>query len=291
MNNNCRTSGLFLSALGLLFGASIPCFAVPAAAVTAQAMHTAAQDSTPAIQAAEPADDSAPELPAATPIPDPYIRYNQAVFSFNDKFDTYFMKPVAEFYNTIMPPPFNKGIHNFFRNIDELPTIANDLLQLHLYQFANDAWRFVINSTVGIAGFIDVATYIGLPHYQNDFGLTLAHYGYHGSAYWIWPFLGSYTIRDGIIGLPVDYYIFSPYSYIKPKSTRYGVLGLYFIDYRANLLQYQPLFEEAAIDKYIFVRNAYMRNRNYKIEQNEKRGLADLYTGKAPHRLYMSSLG
>lgn len=208
---------------------------------------------------------------------DPFQGYNRVVFAFNDNFDTYFLKPVAEFYNTVMPRPLNQGIHNIFNNVDEIPSIVNDLLQLHFYQMANDFWRLTINSTVGIGGLFDVASRIGLPRYQNDFGLTLAHYGWRNSAYWVWPFFGSYTLRDGWVGLPVDYYGFTPYPRINPKSTRYGVLGLYFVDHRANMLQYQPVFEEVAIDKYVFVRNAYMQHRKFQIDQNEHRSGRDLY--------------
>lgn len=303
MNYDRRISGLLTSTLFLILSVigSTNTDAATAAAVAAQAashgpQQPLSENATTVVGenqstgTSADTDDAATALPASKPIPDPFQRYNQVAFSFNDKFDIYFMKPVAEFYNIIMPKPLNEGIHNVFNNLDEIPAIVNDVLQLHFYQFANDAWRFTINSTVGIGGLFDVATRIGLPRYQNDFGLTLAQYGYQNSAYWVWPFLGSYTIRDGFIGLPVDYYGFSVYPYIKPKGVRLGVLGLYFVDYRANLLQYQPLFEEAAIDKYIFVRNAYMRNRNYKIEQNAKRGVRDLFTGKPPHRLHMSSM-
>src|SRR5579885_556157 len=182
---------------------------------------------------------------------DPLEKFNRAMFTFNDKFDTYLLKPIATFYNTIMPKPLNQGIHNFFNNLGELPTIANDLLQFNFYQMTSDLWRFGINTTLGIGGLFDIATRMNIPYFQNDFGLTLAYWGYQDSSYLVLPFLGSNTIRDGI-GIPVDYFEFSVYPYVQPQSRRYQVLGLFFIDHRANLLQFEPVLEEAAVDKYVF---------------------------------------
>src|SRR5204863_5535360 len=97
--------------------------------------------------------------------------------------DNVVMRPIATLYNKIIPKPLNLGINNFFNNIGELPTIANDVLQLHFYQMANDMWRFVVNSTIGIGGLFDIASRINLTYYKNDFGLTLARYGYLPSTY------------------------------------------------------------------------------------------------------------
>lgn len=205
---------------------------------------------------------------------DPLEKFNRAMFTFNDKLDIYILKPVATFYNAIMPRPLNQGIHNVFLNIGNLPTIANDILQFNFYQMANDMWRLGINTTVGIGGLFDIAGRIGLEPYSNDFGLTLAAWGYDNSTYLVLPFFGPNTIRDGI-GIPVDYYAFSIYPYIKPYKTRYAIYGLGIIDRRAQLLQFQSVMEEASLDKYIFVRNAYMQRRAFQIEQNEHRSFAD----------------
>lgn len=212
--------------------------------------------------------------------PDPYQGFNRAMFHFNDWLDHYLLKPVATLYNKIMPRPLNEGIHNFFLNIGELPIMADDLLQLHFYQFANDFWRFTVNSTVGIGGLFDIATRIQLPYYSNDFGLTLATWGYENSNYLVVPFFGPSTIRDGI-GWSVDYFYFSVYPYIHPASTRYSLYVLGYVDARAQLLRYQPVFDEAAIDKYVFMRNAYMQHRKYQIEQNRHRGCCDQQQNKS----------
>jgi phospholipid-binding lipoprotein MlaA len=205
-------------------------------------------------------------------ITDPYEHFNRGIFTFNDKFDTYLFRPAAELYNTVMPGPLNLGIHNFFNNINTVPTIINDLLQMHIYQAANDFWRVLINTTIGIGGLFDVATRLGLPPYSNDFGLTLATWGYRNSNFFVIPLFGPSTIRDGI-EIPVDYYLFSIYPYIKPDSVRYGIWGLSVIDRRAQLAKFQSLFEEVAIDKYAFQRNAYMQRRQFQIEENNRLGV------------------
>lgn len=216
---------------------------------------------------------SAPiDEPAPTEIKDPYEGFNRFMFGFNEKVDKYFMKPVATFYNTIMPKPLNQGVHNFFNNIGTLPTVANDLLQFNFYQAANDSWRIIVNSTVGIGGLFDVASRINLKYYSNDFGMTLAAWGYENSNYLVLPFFGPSTPRDGIIGIPVDYFAFSVYPHINPQSTRFQVYGLGVVDRRAQLLKFQGVLEEASVDKYTFIRSAYMRRRAHQIQENQHLG-------------------
>jgi phospholipid-binding lipoprotein MlaA len=154
--------------------------------------------------------------------------------------------------------------------LGQLPTVANDILQLNFYQAMNDSWRFVINSTVGIGGLFDVASRIGLKYYANDFGLTLAIWGWRDSTYLVLPLFGPNTIRD-VVEIPVDYY-FSVYPYLRPPSRSWQLYGLGIIDRRAQLLQFQSVFEQAAIDKYVFTRNAYLQRRAYQIEENRRIG-------------------
>lgn len=210
--------------------------------------------------------DDAPIVPPAPVNQDPFEGLNRAIFAFNEKADQYALKPVANVYNTIMPKPLNEGIHNFFNNFGQLPTIANDILQLNFYQAANDSWRFIINSTIGVLGFFDVASRMGLNYYANDFGLTMARYGWKNSTYLVLPLFGPSTIRD-TIEVPVDYSLFSLYPYVEPQSRRYIIYGVGVVDRRAQLLQYQGVFEEVAIDKYVFMRNAYMQRRAHQIEE------------------------
>lgn len=199
---------------------------------------------------------------------DPLEPYNRQVFLFNYHFDRAILKPIAELYNKIMPKPLNQGIHNFFLNLNELPIIANDILQLRLRRAVSDTARFGINSTIGIVGLFDVAGRMGLQWQPNDFGLTLARYGYRNSAYLVVPFFGIMTIRDGI-GMPVDYYAFSVYPRIRNAKISNGLYVLSIIDKRAQLLNYQSVMEEAAVDQYVFARNAYLQRRQYLLNQTE----------------------
>lgn len=205
---------------------------------------------------------------------DPLERINRVVFGFNDLLDTFILRPVATVYNAIMPKPLNCGVHNFFTNLSELPTIANDALQLNFYQMSNDMWRFGINTTVGIGGIFDIAQRIDLQPYSNDFGLTLAKWGWCDSTYIVLPFWGPNTFRDAI-GLPVDYYAFSVYPRIRNIRTRYALYGLSVIDWRAQQLKLQCLLDEAAFDKYVFIRNAYLQRRDFQIEENCHLSCAD----------------
>lgn len=269
----------------LLLG-SVSAMAVPAGAVQGAVTSAAAKQqvaaSAPADQPAAPASAAtdlstagapadATGQPALDTSKDPSENFNRAMFTFNEKVDDYIARPVGEFYNKIMPKPLNQGIHNFFNNIDTLPTIANDILQVNIYQMANDMWRFGVNTTVGIGGLFDIATRINLQYYVNDFGLTLAAYGYDDSSYLVLPFWGPRTWRD-MFGMPVDFFVFSIYPHIKPPSLAWQLYGLSVVDWRAQALRYQNVLEEAAIDKYVFMRDAYMQRRAAQIRENQHLG-------------------
>jgi len=233
---------------------------VPAAPAAAPAATTTV--------AATAGDDEPPVLDTKK---DPYERFNRVMYDFNDFLDNAVLKPVATFYNAVMPKPLNKGIKNFYSNIDTIPTVFNDVLQGNIYQASSDGWRLAINSTIGILGFFDFAADMGLDPNLEDFGLTLARWGYTDSNYLVLPFFGPSTPRDAI-GLPVDYYIFSIYPYIKPPIRRYEVYGLGVIARRADLLSYQNVLEQASIDKYAFLRDAYLQRRAYLIQRNKELG-------------------
>lgn len=199
--------------------------------------------------------------------------YNHAVFHFNDMLDRVFLKPVATLYNKLVPKPLHEGISNFFTNIDNIPTLINDILQGNVYYTFHDGWRLVINTTVGIVGIFDVATRIGLKPHHEDFGLTMARWGYTNSNYIEVPFFGGGTIRD-VIGWPIDYFFFSIYPYIKDPVVRYSVYGVGVVDRRSNVLQYQDVLDQIAVDRYSFYRSAYMQHRQFQIEANKKFGPA-----------------
>lgn len=202
---------------------------------------------------------------------DPYENFNRAMFSFNDVLDRFVLKPVATIYEKIVPKPLAKGFSNIYANIDTVPTIINDVLQGNLYQATSDTWRFAINSTIGIGGFFDPASQIGLEANTEDFGLTLAQWGYTKSNFLVLPFMGPTTFRDGI-SYPVNYYYMSLYPYIRPTSAQYAWYFGGVIVRRADLLEYENFMQQAAIDKYVFIRDAYLQHRNYLIERNNQLG-------------------
>jgi phospholipid-binding lipoprotein MlaA len=202
---------------------------------------------------------------------DPYERFNRVMFSFNEVVDNSVVKPLATLYNKIMPKPLNKGVSNFFTNIDTIPTVLNDLLQANLYQATSDSWRLGINSTVGILGFFDMATDMGLEPNTEDFGLTLAQWGYKNSNYIVIPFLGPSTVRDGV-GFFINYQFLTIYPYIYPVNDRYRLYLFGVLQRRAELVRFQSVLEQAAVDKYVFMRDAYMQRRSYQIQRNKELG-------------------
>lgn len=202
---------------------------------------------------------------------DPYEKFNRVVYAFNEGFDRVILRPVAELYIKIVPKPLAKGISNFFNNIDTIPTVINDVLQGNFYQATSDSWRLVINSTVGVLGLVDVASMIGLEPNSEDFGLTLARWGYKNTHYLVIPFFGPSTVRDAL-AWPVNYEYFTLYPYIYPVRTRYEVYAVGLVSRRADLLRFQEVFAQATIDKYAFLRDAYLQRRAYLIERNQELG-------------------
>lgn len=198
---------------------------------------------------------------------DPYQTFNRHAFEMNQTVDKVIYKPVATIYKTVMPDFAERGVSNFFDNLATIPIIANDLFQFKGYQGAQDTWRLLINSTVGVLGVFDVASKIGLPPHQNDFGMTLAKWGFRNSNYFVIPFLGPSTVRD-TMGLGVDTFELSVYPYIQNVPLRNGLLILDFVQTRAQLLQFENVMDQAAVDPYVFQRNAYLQRREYLIAKN-----------------------
>ena len=191
---------------------------------------------------------------------DPWEGYNRAMYSINDGFDRAIAKPVAKGYDFIMPAPMSQGVTNFFSNLDDFRVVINDLLQFKFSQAAHDTGRFVLNSTVGVAGIFDVASYGGIEKHREDFGQTLGVWGVGNGPYFVIPILGPSTVRDSV-GLIGDAYTSPVFFATDDVATRNALIVLFFIDTRANLLGTTKILEEAAEDKYAYVRNAYMQYR------------------------------
>ena len=200
---------------------------------------------------------------------DPLESYNRAAFEFNDGFDRYLLKPVSEGYNAITPDPVITGINNFFSNLDDIIVIFNDLLQLKPMQFASDTGRFIINSTLGLAGLIDWATDMNMPKHQEDFGQTLGYWGVPEGPYFVIPFWGPSTIRDGA-GLLFDTRFADPIWQelengfpLQRRERKVSLLlsSLKFVDKRASILKAENILNEAALDRYTFIREFYIQHR------------------------------
>lgn len=192
--------------------------------------------------------------------PDPWEGFNRAMYSFNDGLDDYLLKPVAKGYEFILPRFVRTGIANFFSNLDEPIVMVNDLLQGKFLRAASDTGRFLVNTTVGLLGFIDVASYMSLEKHQEDFGQTLGVWGVAPGPFVIWPFLGAMNLRD-TAGWTGDW-ITDPITHIQPPAASWGTWGLGVVDRRAQLLGAKEILEEAASgDPYIFLREAYKQQR------------------------------
>ncbi len=193
---------------------------------------------------------------------DPLEPVNRAVLSFNLTADRYVLRPIAKGYDTVTPDPVRKGVANFFRNLQEPRTVVNGLLQGKFTQAAADTGRFLLNSTAGFAGLMDVATDAGLPRHDEDFGQTIGYYGVGSGWYLMLPFLGPASNRD-LLGRGGDY--FTGYgAYIDDTSVTYPMFAADVIDSRARLLPADALLDEA-LDKYIFIRTAYLQQRLNKV--------------------------
>ena len=191
---------------------------------------------------------------------DPLEGINRGVYKFNDVSDKAVFKPIAGAYKAVMPSPIRTGVNNFFANLRTFVTSINQVLQFKFNKAAESAGRFVINSTIGIAGLFDVASKQGIPQYKEDFGQTLGYWGVGSGAYLVVPFIGPSTVRDGT-ALVAESMTIDPIGYIDDPRTRNIVLGTMFIDARAAMLPGSDLLDEAALDPYSFMRDAYLQRR------------------------------
>ena len=195
---------------------------------------------------------------------DPWEGFNRAIFKFNDTVDFYVLKPIATGYDKVMPDPLQDGVTNFFNNAGELGTIVNSLLQGKFAQAGMDSTRFLVNTTVGMFGFIDIGSRIGLERHEEDFGQTLAAWGSGSGPYIVLPFFGPSTLRD-VAGRVPDYYL-SPYRAVDHDLTGYSILAVDVIDLRASFLEAEKLI---AGDRYSFFRDAYLQRREFLINDGQ----------------------
>jgi phospholipid-binding lipoprotein MlaA len=194
---------------------------------------------------------------------DPWEGWNRGAQTFNDGVDDYVLRPIATSYNFVTPTFVDTGVTNFMNNVEDILVLGNDLLQFKLAQFGMDSGRFMINTTFGLAGSVDVATHLGLPKHAEDFDQTLGVWGIPSGPYFVIPILGPSTPR-GVVGIAGDIAA-NPINWVTPVAWPYSVGSIRIIDKRANLLSASNILDQAAIDRYEFIRNAYLQDRNYKI--------------------------
>jgi phospholipid-binding lipoprotein MlaA len=205
---------------------------------------------------------------------DPLEGLNRGIYKFNDTADKAVIKPIAGAYKAVLPGPVRSGVGNFFSNLSTLTSAINNLLQFKLGNAFSEAGRFVINSTFGLAGVIDVASMDKIEKHSEDFGQTLGHWGVGNGAYLVLPFFGPSTLRD-TTGLVVDTLAFDPITYVDPVRARNELRLLKLLDTRAQYLPGSDLLDDAALDPYAFMRDAYLQRRATQLNDGKAADVTD----------------
>lgn len=192
---------------------------------------------------------------------DPWEGFNRKVYAFNEGLDKV-ARPIAVGYDKVMPDPFQRGVGNFFRNLDSTVTIVNQLLQGKFRESGSSLGRFLLNSTIGVLGFFDVASKVGIPYYNEDLGQTLATWGYEDSRFLMLPVFGPSTVRDSFTRYADSFY--HPVGYAIHGNNEWGYWIIRGIDLRATFLDEDQEIKEA-YDPYSLVRDIWLQNREYQI--------------------------
>ena len=195
---------------------------------------------------------------------DPLEGFYRGVYSFNQTMDDLIFDPISKLYRVVTPNFLEKGISNFFRNLGDLSVIVNEILQLKFDKAASDVSRVLVNSTIGLLGFFDVSSEIGLPKHNEDCGQTLAQWGVGSGPYIVLPFFGPTTLRD-LSSLVVDKGALNPMFYIEDDMTKSGLLTLNYVDFKSRSSITHDLIGTASLDEYEFIKNAYFEKRAYEI--------------------------
>ncbi len=193
---------------------------------------------------------------------DPWEGLNRKTFAFNDALDQAVMKPIAQGYQKVTPGFAQEGVNNFFENIGDVGTSINNLLQGKIRSGASDAGRFVVNTVFGVFGLWDIATPLGLEKHDEDFGQTLGWYGVPPGPYFVIPLLGPSSARDAP-ARAVDLSWF--YNDWLPDRVYWSLWGLDKVRTRANLLKAEGILDEAALDRYTFIRDAWLQRRRNQV--------------------------
>ncbi len=198
---------------------------------------------------------------------DPLESFNRAMFSFNDGVDSVALKPAATVYANVLPSFVQTGVGNFFGNLADVWTSVNNFLQGKVEDGLTDMMRVALNSTLGLGGLLDIGSEAGLPKHKEDFGQTLGKWGFGPGPYVVLPLFGPSTLRD-TVALPVDL-AGDPWSYVDPSSTLAAGSVVRVVDLRAAALEAGNLVEDAALDRYSFIRDAFLQRRESKVYDGE----------------------
>ena len=197
---------------------------------------------------------------------DPYESFNRSVFKFNDAIDQVALKPAATAYKQVLPTFVQTGVSNFFGNLSDLWSAVNNLLQGKGQDGMSDVTRFAVNSTLGLGGLLDIGSPAGLHKHNEDFGQTLGAWGVGSGPYLMLPLLGPSTVRD-TAAIPLDIAA-DPWAYKEPVAWRNVGIAVRAVDQRAAVLDASNLMEEAALDRYEFIRDGFLQRRQSRITDN-----------------------
>ena len=193
---------------------------------------------------------------------DPFESFNRAMFTFNDNLDQYVAKPLAKGYQYITPAPVDRGITRFFLNLDDVRNALNSALQLKFMNAGSGLGRFAINTTIGVLGFTDPASELGIEKHEEDFGQTLGYWGMGPGPYLVLPVIGPSSGRD-LVGFGVDWVSDPLYWELDDATISWSLYILRYVDRRADLLAASRVMEDAALDPYIFLRESYLQRRKH----------------------------
>ena len=199
---------------------------------------------------------------------DPYENFNRSVFSFNEFMDEKLFEPVTKGYQRFVPELIREAISNFFSNLNDVTVIINDILQFKFAQAISDITRFILNTTIGLLGLVDVATGAGLEKHNEDFGQTLGVWGFGSGPYLVTPFFGPSSFRD-VSALVIDGILINPTSQLNNTTPRMGLMSLNYIDFKVEYLQAMEMVGEASFDEYEFLKNAYFQKRYSQIHDDQ----------------------
>ena len=200
---------------------------------------------------------------------DTFEGWNRGTQEFNDDVDKAILKPVAQGYDTITPEPIDEGVTNFFSNLNDIGVTINDVLQFKMLQAGMDLSRFIINTSIGLGGMIDIASMIDLPKHNEDFGQTLGVWGIPSGPYLVLPFVGPSSPRDlvGMIGdaamNPLTYV--SIFGGVAGSAATGGASAVDVTDTRAGLMSTEKVVQEGSVDRYDFIKSSYQQHREYEI--------------------------